>query len=135
MRFYKKITILNIRNPEAKDVNENLQYLGSSLGLFGIRDKDKSCFRIFIELLKSTKKGEGALTSDDLAMKLNLSRGTVIHHINKLMDAGIVVNDRNKYFLREDNLELLIKELRKDMKRMMDDLEEAAGNIDKWMGL
>ena len=130
-----RITVIRTSKPRAKTINSELQWFGNSLGLFNLRDKDKSCFRIFIELLKSAKRDEPGLTSDELAVKLNLSRGTVVHHINKLMEAGMVVNNKNRYVLRVSNLELLVDELRKDMKRVMDDLKEAASEIDKWMGL
>ena len=51
----QRITIIRMRRPETPSLNEELQWFGSSLGLFNLRDKDKSCFRIFIELLKATK--------------------------------------------------------------------------------
>ncbi len=111
-----------------KDINEQLQWLGLSLGLFNLRDKDRSCFRIFIQLLKNTS-GEG-LNSDEIAEILSLSRGTVIHHIHKLSDAGLVINNRNKYNLRVENLEALIDELRKDMDRTYEDMKEIAKEID-----
>ena len=134
MRISQRITIVRISRPVKKNLNEELQWLGSSLGLFGLRDKDKSCFRIFIELLKSAKSRE-PMTSDQLANKLHLSRGTVVHHLNKLMDSGIVVAYRNRYTLRVENLEALISELRKDLKRTIDDLSEVAEDVDKWLGL
>ena len=130
----QKITIINIRRPPSKNINEELQWLGNSLGLFNLRDKDKSCFRIFVELLKAAKKKK-KMTSDELAFKLNLSRGTVIHHINKLMESGIVINQDNKYTLRVDNLSSLVHEVEKDIKRSFDDLKEIAENIDMYIGL
>ena len=51
--IHQRITIVKIRKPVTTDVNEELQFLGNSLGLFNLRDKDKSCFRVFIELLKA----------------------------------------------------------------------------------
>ncbi|MBI2136257.1 winged helix-turn-helix transcriptional regulator [Candidatus Woesearchaeota archaeon] len=129
----QRITIIKIRRP-AKNVNDELQWFGNSIGLFNMRDKDKSMFRIFIELLKSTRAKQ-YLTSDEIADKLQLSRGTVIHHINKLMAAGLVVNERNRYLLRVDNLEELVDELRTDIARTMDDLKKVAENIDKMLGL
>lgn len=126
---YQKITIINIRKPGQKNLNQELQWLGNSLGLFNLRDKDKSCFRIFIELLKDAKNKKPA-TSDELAAKLGLSRGTIIHHINRLMDSGIVVNEKNRYFLRVNNLRELINEVEKDIKRACDDLKEVAADID-----
>ena len=56
MRFVR-ITIIRTGKPEKDNLNQELQYLGESLGLFSERDKDKSCFRIFIVLVKSLKTG------------------------------------------------------------------------------
>ena len=130
---FQKITIIRSRRPIHKDLNEELQFFGNSLGLFNLRDKDKSQFRIFIEILKAAKKGP--LTSDEIADKLKLSRGTVVHHINKLLEAGIVVHQGNKYILRVDNLEVLIEEIERDIKRNLEDLKRIAVDIDKRLGL
>jgi len=119
---YQKITIIRTARPRQPDLNQELQFLGNSLGLFNLRDKDKSLFRIFIELLRASKKGN-PLTSDELAERLGLSRGTVVHHVNKLLEAGIVLNMRNKYLLRVENLAALIGELEKDIQRNLEDPE------------
>ena len=130
----QRITIVNIRKPAEHNVNQELQWLGSSLGLFNLRDKDKSCFRVFIELLKSAKKNQPS-TSDELALRLSLSRGTIIHHINKLMESGLVIHEGNKYILRVENLRTLIEEVEKDIKRACEDLKEIAKEIDERLGL
>jgi predicted transcriptional regulator len=130
MRFIsQRITIVNIRKPVERNINQDLQWIGSSLGLFNLRDKDKSCFRIFIELIRATK-AKKSLSSDEISGLLNLTRGTVVHHLNHLMDAGLVVHDGNAYSLRVDNLTDLIDELEKDIQRTLNDLREAAKNID-----
>ena len=130
----QRITIVNIRKPAEHNVNQELQWFGTSLGLFNLRDKDKSTFRVFIELLKSTK-ADKPLTSDDLAARLALSRGTIIHHINKLMESGLVIHKGNRYILRVENLKSLIEEVEKDIKRACDDLKEVAKEIDERLGL
>ena len=127
---YQKITIIKIRKPAKKDVNEELQWLGASLGLFNLRDKDRSCYRIFLELLKSARRKEG-VSSDEVAHITGLSRGTVIHHINKLIESGLVIVENRKYILRVDQLEPLIEELERDMRRTFDDLRDIAKNIDE----
>ena len=134
MRYSQRITIINIRKPAHKNINQELQWLGSSLGLFNLRDKDKSCFRVFIELVKNAKKGV-PLSSDELAYKLGLSRGTVIHHINKLLDSGIVVQVHKGYILRVGTLRELIDEVEKDLRRTCDDLRTMAEEIDGSLGL
>lgn len=130
----QRITIINIRKPREQNVNQELQWLGSSLGLFNLRDKDKSCFRVFIELLKSSKARQ-TLTSDDLALRLSLSRGTIIHHINRLMESGLVIHEGNRYILRVENLKSLIEEVEKDIKRACEDLKGVAKEIDERLGL
>ena len=130
MRFIsQRITIINMRKPAEKTINQELQWLGTSLGLFNLRDKDKSCFRIFIELLKSARQNRG-VSSDQLADSLGLSRGTVIHHLNRLMDAGLVVHTQNVYILRVQNLQDLIEEVEKDIVRTLKDLRDIAADID-----
>jgi len=132
--IHQRITIVNIRKPARKNLNDELQWFGNSLGLFSLRDKDKSCYRVFIELLKAAKSNK-PLNSDEIAAKLQLSRGTVIHHLAKLMEAGIVVHQGNRYMLRVDNLRDLISEMEKDMKRITEDLKEIANEIDKVLEL
>ena len=130
----RKITLIKQSKPRKGNVNTELQWFGSSLGLFGLRDKDKSCFRIFIELLKSAKPKQ-PISSDELALKLHLTRGTVVHHLTKLIESGIVIPARNKYLLRVDKLQDLVAELRQDIKTTMDDLEKIASDIDNVLGL
>jgi predicted transcriptional regulator len=126
----QRITIIKIRKPGSKNINEELQWLGSSLGLFSLRDKDKSSFRVFIELLKATKRHEG-LNSDELAYRLGLSRGTVVHHLKKLIDSGLVVSEKKKYLLRVDSLGTLVDEIERDMKQACEDLKQIAKEIDE----
>lgn len=130
----QKITIVSFRKPKTRDINKELQYFGSALGLFSLRDKDKSCFRIFIELIKAAKVRQ-PLTSDELASRLGLTRGTVVHHLHKLLEAGIVIQYKNKYILRVDNLEALVEEIQKDFLRATDDIKKAAIEIDRALGL
>lgn len=126
----QRITIIRMSRPKASNVNDELRWLGHCLGLFSERDKDSSLYRLFVELIKSRRGGQ-LLSSDELARRVGLSRGTAVHHLNKLLESGIVVEDRNRYALRVANLEVLIEELRKDIRRAMDDLKEIARQIDE----
>lgn len=130
----QRITIIRISRPNRQNVNDELKWLGHSLGLFSERDKDSSLYRLFVELIKSCKSSR-QMTSDELARRLDLTRGTVVHHLNKLLESGIVVEEKNRYALRVANLEVLIDELRKDVRRAMDDLKEIARQIDEELKL
>jgi predicted transcriptional regulator len=133
MRFIR-ITIIRTGKPEKDNLNQELQYLGESLGLFSERDKDKSCFRIFIVLVKSLKTGR-KLTSDEIADQTNLSRGTVIHHLNRLMESGIVVSQKNFYMLAVDSIEELVDMAKTNINKTFDNLKITARNIDKKLEL
>lgn len=134
MIISKKITIVRVKKPRQEDINEKLQWFGDSLGLFNLRDKDKSCFRLFIELLKAAKLQE-PLTSDELAERLGITRGTVVYHLNKLIASGIVISERNGYMLRVDNLLDLVEEIRMDVNKTFDKLANTADDIDEALGL
>jgi predicted transcriptional regulator len=125
-----RVTIVRQDSMGDQTINNLLLLLGQSLGLFGHRDKDKSCYRIFIILVRALQ-AKVQLTSDDLANQTGLSRGTVIHHLNRMMDAGIVTNFRNKYFINYASLEDLVEDLRKGVNEVFDDMAELAVRIDE----
>lgn len=129
MESFKKITIIRTKKPQNGNLNAELQWLSISLGLFNVRDKERSMFRLFVELLKAAKRGED-LQSDELAYKLHLTRGTVVHHLNKLMDAGLVVSSHNKYMLRTKSLAKLIKEIQNDVNEILNEVEHIGKELD-----
>ncbi len=128
-----KITILRVRKTLPDNVNEELQYIGDSLGLFSLRDRNSSCFRIFIVLLKKAKFNT-IITSDEIADSLGLTRGTVVHHLNMLRDSGLVIREKGGYILRERNLEKLILEIKRDLNNTMDHLIDVAKIVDRKLG-
>jgi len=133
MRF-TRITIIRSTRPEKSDVNRELQWFGGSLGLFNLRDKDKSCFRIFIALIQGLKDNK-KFSSDEIAAMTKLTRGTVVHHLNHLMESGIVVSERNKYVLRMDTLEEMVSHMKRDVDEAWGKLMEVAKDIDQKLGL
>jgi predicted transcriptional regulator len=134
MFSYRKITIIQTRRPSEQGINQKLQYIANSLGLFNMRDKENSCFRVFIELIKATKTNK-ELASDELAYKLGLTRGTVVHHLNKLMDAGLIIEKKNRYYLRVNNLSQLINEVERDVDNTLNELKGIAKELDDQLGL
>ncbi len=122
----KEITIRNRKKPLFNNINDELQWFSDALGMFNERDKEKSCFRIFITLLKNKK-----LTSDEIAEQANLSRGTVIHHINRLMDSGVVVHEKNAYNLRVNRLSNLIDEIENDFEEYFEKMKKVARELDE----
>ncbi len=125
-----RVTLVRIRKTQGGNLNQELQWLGNSLGLFNLRDRDSSCFRVFITLVRAANQDK-PLTSDEIAERLHLSRGTVVHHLHRLMESGIVVKEKEGYLLRESSIERLIKDIHQDMEMMFSELSDAARQIDE----
>jgi len=123
---FKRLTLVKVRIPD-DNLNSEVQWFSESFGLFSQRDKDKSCFRLFIALLQAKR----SMSSNELAYKLNLSRATVIHHLNKLISCGLIIIEGNKYILREKNLELSLKRIKEDLISTFEEMEAEAKRIDK----
>ncbi|NQV91716.1 helix-turn-helix transcriptional regulator [Candidatus Woesearchaeota archaeon] len=128
-----RITVIKVRHNNSGNVNKELQWLGDSLGLFGSRDKDSSCFRMFIILVRKSRRNE-SMSSDDLADNLSLSRATVVHHLKKLLESGIVVRQNRGYILRDANLSALVRDIKNDTNAMLAEIEEVAKEIDDMLG-
>ncbi|MFH1521755.1 MAG: winged helix-turn-helix transcriptional regulator, partial [archaeon] len=74
---------------------------------------------------------KGYLSSEQLAKRSNLSRATVIHHVSRLIDSGLVMKKEQGYFLRFNSLESLTKEIEKDVHSTFKKLREMSKRIDE----
>ncbi|MCK5450062.1 winged helix-turn-helix transcriptional regulator [Candidatus Pacearchaeota archaeon] len=131
MEYLKEIRILNVDFSRKRVLNEELQMFSHCLGMFNKRDKEKSCFRIFVHLLEE----KGYLSSEQLAKRSNLSRATVIHHIGRLIDSGLVMKKEQGYFLRFDSLEDLTREIEKDVCSTFKRLRKISKRIDEGLDI
>ena len=129
----RRVTVIKVRKQGSENINDELQWIGTSLGLFNQRDKDSSCFRVFITLVRKARQNE-PISSDTIAEKLHLTRGTVVHHLTKLMNAGIVMREKKGYLLRENSLQDVIKDIQRDMEGMFSELQNVAREIDEKLG-
>lgn len=68
------------------------------------------------------------MSSDELANYTNLTRATVIHHINKLIESGLVVSKNEKYLLRDD-LDNLIGEIEADIISTLNEIKTTTKHI------
>ncbi len=74
------------------------------------------------------------MSSDLIADRLDLTRGTVVHHLKKLMESGIVVREKEGYLLREANLSSVIKDIKRDFDAVISEMEDVAKEIDEKIG-
>lgn len=128
-----KIHLKKVRTPAPGSLTVDIDYICQSFGYFSQRDKNNTAGRIFRLLVKDTSDGEG-LTSDEIAEKLDLSRGAIVYHLNNFMSAGLVVKEKNKYRLRSQSLQKSIEEIRQDTQRIFNEMLKIAEAIDDELG-
>lgn len=75
------------------------------------------------------------LPSDKIAARVGISRGTAIHHIKRLIRAGLVIQKGNHYELRELSLARTIERIKEDVCRFIEEIMEIGKSIDQSLQL
>lgn len=126
--------LLDIRKLSTVNVEEDLKWICRSFGFFESRDKKRTAYRIFKAIVEAARHN-GGLSSDELAEKLALSRGTMIHHLNKMIKSGLVIHHEGQYKMRGRNLKSTIEEIQRDLNRIFEDLENVSETVDEALDL
>jgi len=127
-------TVLDVRIVPTANVEQDIEWICKSFGFLESRDKEKTAARIFKALLEAARKGEG-FSSDELAERLGLSRGTMVHHLNKLMKSGLVIHHEGRYKLRGWSLQRTVEEVQRDITRVFENIKQVAKSVDENLGL
>lgn len=129
-----RVTIYRGKAPAGADLNRDIQWFCTSLGLVGNRDKNLSTFRIFVALLQARQKDQ-MLSSDNIAAEAALSRATVIHHLNKLAASGLVHEEHERYRLAVDSMEALVRHVQAEINVSLREMDAVSKRIDRQLGL
>jgi predicted transcriptional regulator len=128
-----RIHLKKVRTPAEGSLTGDIDFICQSFGYFSQRDKNNTAGKIFRLLVKNTSEGDG-LTSDQIADELELSRGTIVYHLNNFIIAGLVIKEKNKYRLRSHSLQKSIEEIRQDTHRIFNEMLKIAEAIDEELG-
>lgn len=130
----RQIVVRQIERPIIRDEGEDLQWFCNSLGIGEGRDLERIAPRVLFTLLEHQPYEKG-LPVDTIAQDLAVSSSRINHHIRNLVDAGAVYRHKRLIYLRGNSLRSMVQEIRKDVLRMLDDLEIAAAEIDQAFGI
>lgn len=131
---FAEYVILDVRMPPTADFEKDVEWICKCFGFLESRDKEKTAARVFRALLEAMKMGKG-LSSDELAKKIGLTRGTMVHHLNKLIQSGLAVHREGRYELRGTSLQRTVQEVKRDISRIFENIEHVARSIDETLGL
>ena len=133
-RISFNIIIRRVEKPVRRDLEDELDWICQSFGFFEPIDKEKTAATIFKLLVRAAETGK-PLTSSDIAGLINMSRGSVINHLNNLIQSGLVVKGGRYYFPRSRSIYRLIKEVEDDILSTLQRMEKTAHEIDKAFGM
>ncbi len=130
----KQFVVRRLKEPTEKQLDKDIEWVCNSFGFMSPRDQDKTAFKILKSLIKATKQDKG-MTSEELTKVVEPTIGSVIYHLKKLMNAGIVVKPNSTYELRMNSLLTTIEEIGKDINLTLDNIKNIAKDIDDRIGL
>lgn len=125
-----KIVIRSVDKPAYKGPDELIQWFCEALGLSNANGKDSIEAEILKRFIVAAANNTG-ISSSQIRLKPEVARSTVIYHINRFIDSGLVVKRGRKYYLRAQELSGSIEEIEYDINREMMRLLDTAREFDR----
>ncbi|MGC8587098.1 MAG: hypothetical protein ACP5K9_02295 [Candidatus Micrarchaeia archaeon] len=97
---------------------------------FGLTEKPEDMEpKLLKAIVHASFAGKG-ITSKELYKMLEEPRSTIIYHLNRLIETGVIVRKGRRYYLRSADMQSTIEELQADMMREFERFEEYAEKLD-----
>ncbi len=127
----KKFVIKSIDRPDYNDPKALLRWFCLVFGLEDEKSKrnNEIVEQILINFLYSAREGRG-MSSSEIKMEPDLPRSTLIYHLNRFVDAGIITRDGHTYRLRAPDMAKLTEEINYDIDREFMRMLDAAKEFD-----
>ncbi len=127
-----KIVIRDVERPDSKKPDAMIRWF---LAVFDLGDGNEANgieAQILGALVKASYNGEG-ISSSELKLNPEVARSTVIYHLNRLLELGIIVKRGRKYYLRATEMAKTMEEIEYDLEREMQRMIDMAREFDKMM--
>ncbi len=126
----EKIVIRTVNKPEKQNFDELIAWFCRS---FDLSEDENSLESTMLKEIVGTSFSGSGITSKELNNKLATPRTTVIYHLNRFINSGLIVRKGRRYFLRSQDMESTIEELQADMFREFNRMIEFAEKLDQIM--
>jgi len=130
----KRFILAEIKKPREEGVDSDILWMCECLGIITPRDRDRTSTKVLKVMLRAAKEDEH-LSSDDIAERVGITRGTAVHHIKRYMRSGIIIKQHTSYELRTHSMKDTLDEIELDMERTIKRMKQIAEEIDEELGL
>ncbi len=126
----RKIIIKAIDKPSIDKPDYMISWFCEALGLSNTDDKNTIEAQLLKSFLIAAQKSDG-ISSSQIKLKGDIARTTVIYHMNRFIETGLVVKKGRKYYLRSNALSSAIEEIEYDIDRELQRMHDIAKIFDR----
>lgn len=130
----QQIILKNLQKPKEINLNNDIYWLGESLGFNSGRDTKKITSQILRMVLQEFAS-DGSTSTEKISNNLGLDIQKTNYHLRTLIESGFLYREKRLILLRRGSVKSAVEEIRKDANRILDDLSTMAEEIDKELGL
>jgi predicted transcriptional regulator len=133
MRGRREIVIRSVEKPDFKRGRPDalIRWFCEAFGL-STEKGDELEEEILKDFIYAAFRDSG-LSSSEIKLDRPTPRSTVVYHLNRFVDMGIVVKRGRKYYLRATDMSRVVEELEYDMNREMMKMLDMAKELDSIM--
>jgi predicted transcriptional regulator len=128
-----KFKLKKVNKPKKGNLDKDVYWLCESLCLSSGRDIGFTAVKIINEVLKNLSNDK-RISSEIIAKDLKVSQGLVNHHLRNLIDAGILIRDKNQIFVNGGTLKEAVSTIKREINYVIEDIEQIAEDIDAELG-
>ncbi len=127
----ESITIRSVEKPDYNDPKALLKWFCTTFGLIeNPEGKDSVEEQILVRFIYAARQNRN-LSVSDLKISPKMPRSTLIYHLNRLVDAGIISKKGHTYKLRANDISRVVEEINYDVSREFMRILDTAKEFDR----
>jgi predicted transcriptional regulator len=125
-----RVIIKFIERPSSDNPEEIIRWFCAA---FGLSTEKNGIEEQMLSRFMEAAHREMGISSTELSQGSKLARSTIIYHLNRFLDSGLIVKDGRKYYLRATEMKKTIEEIEYDIEREMRRMLDMATEFDRLM--
>ena len=129
-----RIVINFYERPDSDEPDDLIRWFCRVFGLSNDNEPNPIGEQILIRFAEAAQNKVG-LTSSELDLDTELAKSSVIYHLNRFIEAGLLVKRGRKYYLRASEMQKAIEEIEYDVERELSRMLDTAKELDRIMSI
>lgn len=129
-----RIVIHFYERPDSDEPDELIRWFCRVFGLSNDNEPNPIGEQILIRFAEAAQSRVG-LSSSELDLDTDLAKSSVIYHLNRFIEAGLLVKRGRKYYLRASEMQKAIEEIEYDVERELSRMLDTAKELDRIMSI